>query len=150
VGKRFGRLKVLKVSDNPRDPRDVVVRCDCGKEKTVQATALWGGHTKSCGCKKRSNGQARTIFLEGQRFGRLVVLKRSQRMPNRYICKCDCGRTVEVLPVGLQRRKSCGCLRRLISKLTNLRKAAWAEIKQLKAPEEPQPQRRRIKHVVHE
>lgn len=52
--------------------------------------------------------------LEGQRFGRLLVIGKA---PNRgdslaWTCRCDCGRTVAVRTYSLRygRTKSCGCL----------------------------------------
>lgn len=56
------------------------------------------------------------IDLDGQRFGRLVVVKDTgKRSPNRkiiYECVCDCGKVVEVIQNSLRtgRTKSCGCL----------------------------------------
>jgi hypothetical protein len=56
------------------------------------------------------------IDLVGKRFGRLVVTARS--LPNlnghaRWICRCDCGESSDVLGYHLRngRTQSCGCLR---------------------------------------
>lgn len=54
----------------------------------------------------------------GKRFGRLVVEEEAvpRIRPNgskeyRYLCRCDCGNTVNISRVGLQHgTKSCGCL----------------------------------------
>lgn len=57
------------------------------------------------------------IDLTGQRFGRLVVIERTEidtaRRP-RWLCKCDCGAYKVVSSVHLKNgsTKSCGCLRR--------------------------------------
>ena len=56
------------------------------------------------------------IDLTGQRFGRLVVVNRSNNQPSkevRWVCKCDCGRIVEKIGHNLRNGtvKSCGCLR---------------------------------------
>lgn len=59
------------------------------------------------------------IDLTGQRFGRLIVLSRtnndSQGKP-RWICKCDCGAETTVASADLKKKgrgtKSCGCLAR--------------------------------------
>lgn len=53
--------------------------------------------------------------LEGQRFGRLLVLRLARKKPRvRWLCQCDCGGMIETqggsLKVGWTR--SCGCLRR--------------------------------------
>lgn len=50
IGDRFGRLVI--VAEAPRMYRKVAYRCvcDCGGEKTLPASALRSGNTKSCGC----------------------------------------------------------------------------------------------------
>jgi len=62
---------------------------------------------------------AKMIDLKGQRFGRLVVCRRTIPEPGcrqgvKWICKCDCGKGVIVLGGNLIRGlvKSCGCLRK--------------------------------------
>src|SRR3954471_16526440 len=62
-----------------------------------------------------------TIDLTGQRYGRLVAVRREQRgRITLWHCKCDCG--VEcVIALGNLRNgttKSCGCLRREVSRAT--------------------------------
>ena len=56
------------------------------------------------------------IDLSGQRFGRLMVLKRvenSNRGQSRFLCKCDCGNETIVHALNLKKgsTKSCGCYR---------------------------------------
>ena len=53
--------------------------------------------------------------LTGQRFGRLVVIKPTERRYNRcivWLCECDCGNKTEVVSANLTKglTKSCGCL----------------------------------------
>lgn len=55
--------------------------------------------------------------LIGQRFGRLVVIDKSDRTDGHtswWVCKCDCGNIKEVRASCLKKgsTKSCGCLRR--------------------------------------
>ena len=51
VGKRFGRLTVLKmVDDTPNMKSPFLCVCDCGKEKVVSYSNLVSGNTRSCGC----------------------------------------------------------------------------------------------------
>lgn len=64
----------------------------------------------------------------GDRFGRLVVVERAENGPGgkvRIICRCDCGKVVEVFGSSLRsgRCKSCGCLRSEIAR-TRMRIAA--------------------------
>ena len=65
----------------------------------------------------------RLIDITGQRFGRLVVVCRSElkskdgsnsSRKRHWECKCDCGKACRVAARGLRcgRVKSCGCLRR--------------------------------------
>ena len=46
-GMRFSHLTVLRYGGDSC----WICRCDCGVEKMVRGSALWRGHTKSCGCK---------------------------------------------------------------------------------------------------
>lgn len=50
----------------------------------------------------------------GQKFGTLTVIR---RVPNksdrvRWLCRCECGREIEVYASNLNRYKSCGCKER--------------------------------------
>lgn len=56
------------------------------------------------------------IDLTGQRFGRLVVVKRTDNSADgkaRWLCKCDCGQSKAVLGEYLKkgRTNSCGCIK---------------------------------------
>ena len=56
------------------------------------------------------------LDLAGQRFGRLVALRSDRAHANHkrlWVCRCDCGREVEVLAVLLKRgqTQSCGCMK---------------------------------------
>lgn len=53
VGKRFGRLVVLREVARRNRTRRVRCRCDCGTEKVVQLGHLRSGATLSCGCYAR-------------------------------------------------------------------------------------------------
>lgn len=62
------------------------------------------------------------IDLTGQRFGRLIVIKRdgtTRSKHTRWLCKCDCGNFTYVSRVSLKNgsTKSCGCLKK--EKFTN-------------------------------
>lgn len=57
------------------------------------------------------------VNLQGQRFGRWLVLKEGGRSPQRqvlWICRCDCGASREVNGYLLRsgQSQSCGCLHR--------------------------------------
>ena len=73
-GKRYGKLVVLNLDENQEKGKDKgwICRCDCGKIKTVTSYHLKSGHTTSCGCN-------RAIDIQGKKFGRLTVIKRSEK-----------------------------------------------------------------------
>lgn len=52
TGCRFGRLTVIKRSEQKKGCRNAVwtCKCDCGNEVDVRSTLLRKGETKSCGC----------------------------------------------------------------------------------------------------
>lgn len=65
IGKRYGRLLVLKDTDQ-RTPHGNVMwecLCDCGNKILVSTNHLQSGNTKSCGC------------LEGQSVGELKIFQ---------------------------------------------------------------------------
>ncbi|MBO3398543.1 hypothetical protein JJB71_13440 [Clostridium perfringens] len=50
IGKRFGKLKVVKQSHSKNYRRYWECECDCGNKTIVTTSRLKNGHTKSCGC----------------------------------------------------------------------------------------------------
>lgn len=60
---------------------------------------------------------SKVIDLTGKRFGRLVVIRKTEptrKSSNAYwLCKCDCGNEVSVISTTLRNgdSKSCGCYR---------------------------------------
>jgi len=53
IGKRFGRLVVLKLHKITKDYSFYKCKCDCGKTKIFRRDALLSGTTNSCGCFRR-------------------------------------------------------------------------------------------------
>lgn len=112
TGQRIGMLTVLRESTREErlHPRKVcwVCKCDCGKELIVTGQSLRiepeAGHPKSCGC-------AMLVDYTNQRFGKLTVLRKAERN-GFWLCRCDCGKTKEVLTRALRDgyTQSCGCL----------------------------------------
>ena len=90
------------------------VKCkNCGEEKIISMETLRKGRKEEgnfCYCQCTLSG-----IKKGDRFGRLTVI---QRVPNikygrtTFECKCDCGRTINVIAKSLKsgNTKSCGCL----------------------------------------
>lgn len=47
----YGKLTVIACGDaDDWGHQGVLVKCECGNSKTVRASYLVSGHTKSCGC----------------------------------------------------------------------------------------------------
>ena len=109
IGERFGRLTVLNKT-NERYFGGVVwkCQCDCGKYTNTSSNHLMVGHVKSCGCLASEN-------LEGERYGKLLVIRRTDERSNHQVvweCLCDCGnyKNVNTGSLGSGNTKSCGCL----------------------------------------
>lgn len=90
-------------------------RCECGNEKVIRGSSFIGGGTKSCGCLVNgphitSKPKDRT----GQRFGKLVAVRNLGKQRGEpgmwWLCRCDCGKEIEVRGGSLQSgyTKSCG------------------------------------------
>lgn len=55
IGKKFGRLTILSLTDDYVSPCGVhqprvICKCGCGKEKSINLLNIIRGKTKSCGC----------------------------------------------------------------------------------------------------
>lgn len=114
VGQTFNNLTVLEKTD-VRMAGAIVWKCQCkcGNFCYVSTGNLKSGHTKSCGCLKKSSGQKLSII--GEVFGKLTVIsyEGSKNSETLWKCKCECGN--EIIAVGwhLTRglKNSCGCLK---------------------------------------
>lgn len=60
IGKKFGKLTVIKLSRRTPKKYYVWCRCECGNEKEIATSDLISGRTKSCGCYAREILQKRT------------------------------------------------------------------------------------------
>lgn len=90
TGQTFGKWKVVEKVKTQRKNTTYRCICECGKEKFVEGRHLKDGTSSSCGCNRK--GKVRD--LTGQRFGKLIVLKRygSSKENNAiWECQCDCG-----------------------------------------------------------
>lgn len=126
AGQRFGRLTVIRPVEKQgieQKRRSVLWECccDCGEIRYYRGYQLRDGVNKNCGCLCRKNAEGqlnwRSVDLQGQRFGRLVVLKiASERKSGHpcWECRCDCGGSATVQAANLTKgaTSSCGCLRR--------------------------------------
>lgn len=85
---------------------------ECGKSYTNRKQ-----YSRYCSldCKYKGISKKRIVDITGKRYGRLEVLYMKTKKDNertKWICKCDCGKIVEVIYHNLSQgiTKSCGCL----------------------------------------
>lgn len=111
TNQRYGKLTVIKEAP-PREDKYTrwTCQCDCGTICEIRGEYLRNGHTKSCGCEK--NKYFYKLNLNGQKFGRLTVIKDSGTDSKK--CICDCGNEVIVKTYNLinGNTQSCGCLQK--------------------------------------
>jgi len=120
-GQRFERLFVVgPKKKNKHGGLCWLCRCDCGRAKWVNSSALRSGATKSCGCLHREKMTLKGLkSMAGQRVGKLTVLNEWKKDGSviKWKCECDCGRLVwkpgQALRDGTA--KSCGCVPRKTS-----------------------------------
>lgn len=122
TGQRFARLIIIKRVENGKHGNvRWLCKCDCGNTKIVNSSHLIRGEVRSCGCLKNKEK------LIGKRFGRLLVISRTNRRNNKrsviWKCKCNCGNITYVATHELKKGviRSCGCLRDE-TKIENLKK----------------------------
>lgn len=122
TGQKFGKLTVLEATDQKsKDGRRIwKCLCECGNIKFTTCQNLKRGHCTSCGCKNKEQitklGHANAANLIGQRFGKLLVIKKAEeKLPYSdsiaWICQCDCGNTIITTTSSLKsgNTSSCGC-----------------------------------------
>lgn len=67
IGKRFGRLSVLKIDHRKNGKAYFLCACDCGGHPVIEISQLKSGKTKSCGCLRREIAAKRTHIHGGRR-----------------------------------------------------------------------------------
>ena len=119
VGKRFGRLEVVRFEKTENMKTYWLCKCDCGKETIVQGSLLTGNMVKSCGCLKEELLKSSLTRKDhtGERFGLLTAVERIPHYRNGrtyYKCICDCGNEAFVSSSNLVggHVRSCGCISR--------------------------------------
>lgn len=124
TGQKFNMLTVIKLDHvGKRSTSYWLCKCDCGNEAVVNGGNLRSGATKSCGClkhiaskkKMKENAEKENRqSLVGKRFGRLTVIsnKCEDVISKTWVCKCDCGKVLELPESQLPLYKSCGCQNR--------------------------------------
>lgn len=97
IGKRFGKLTVVKFSHTAPDSY-WLCKCDCGSYKVINGSRMIKGYTKSCGCIRRlpfssvivqKNISGETINT----FPNVEVASKETGIERRYIVSCAKGRS---------------------------------------------------------
>lgn len=117
TGQKFGRLIVIE-KDRIKKGNYWKCKCDCGNIVSARGVDLKREAVQSCGCLQKEKVKQynwQPLDLIGQRFGKLVVLKRIEnddRGNTRWECRCDCGNILRIRGGALTtgNTKSCGCL----------------------------------------
>ena len=132
IGLVFDRLTVLKQDGQYKNGTKLYLcECQCGKTCRTSRSHLKQGAVRSCGClgKETSakNGRKSKIDIAGKKFGFLTVLQEdaTSKYGLRWMCRCDCGKCVDVLGVNLRRgtTKSCGCIASATIKRNKLKRS---------------------------
>ena len=112
VGQKFGKLTVIKKTDERYIDGSVLYlcRCECGKEIKSTSSRLKSGHLKTCG-----DPIHQIEDLTDKKFGRLTVNSYAGRKNNKtyWNCTCECGNTTIADAYSLKNGSiiSCGCRR---------------------------------------
>ncbi len=116
TGQKFGRLLAVNFSGKKNNGASVwVFRCDCGTAFEAVLADVKRGQISSCGCLRKSLSLSNIV---GKKFGRLFVIEEDPGIPKnvakRFVCRCDCGKTVVTNGTNIKNgsSKSCGCLSR--------------------------------------
>ncbi len=105
-GDRFGRLTAIRYVEHRKHQCYWEFECDCGIRKTMPATKVIAGTTKSCGCFRK---EFRAVDISGQVFGKLTALELVEGCT--WLFKCGCGTTKKIKKQSVVsgRTVSCGC-----------------------------------------
>ncbi|MBO0550232.1 hypothetical protein EXQ33_06640 [Clostridium botulinum] len=118
VGKKFGKLTVLKLDNIGIHGKEYLCICECGNKKVIRGSSLTSGVSQSCGCQigKGNIGRVRDEVAKnriGEKFNNLLIIgiDNSTVGINLMICKCDCGNITKQIYADLKtgKVKSCGC-----------------------------------------
>lgn len=132
IGLRFGRLVVIRETEQHSKSKSWDCLCDCGSIISIQTNSLTSGHTKSCGCLV---SLVENRDLTDRKIGRLTVIREIERKicggkgRRYYLCQCSCGNTTEVTRDALLQgnTQSCGCLYQEVNRQRGANSHAWKD-----------------------
>ena len=122
TGQTFDKLTVIEKAQSRARHVYWKCQCECGNIIEVSGESLKRNAPHNCGCikqkeklKKQDEKNKKLNYLVGKRFGKLIVLNRTEQRINNSVVweyKCDCGNIKTVPTHSLQsgHTKSCGCL----------------------------------------
>lgn len=83
--------------------------CECGNFRHATTHELTHGIIRHCGCERN----VKIPKLDGERFGKLTVIKPSRKANGRFAwkCQCDCGKfaLIETSHLKSGKQTDCGC-----------------------------------------
>lgn len=122
IGQKFDMLTVIEKAESRKRHVYWKCRCDCGNECEISGESLRKNIPHNCGCIKQQKieqdkkiKELKENYLVGQKFGKLTVIKKTDKRINNsivWLCQCECSNTKEV-PTHLltsNHTQSCGCL----------------------------------------
>ena len=114
IGKKFGRLKVIKENRKLNDKaRRFDCECECGNLINTRYSRLKNGEKLSCGCIELEIKEKEDKAYIGLKQDMLTVkeVKRENGRVNIH-CMCDCGNYIVYTKEYWHRKhfKSCGCI----------------------------------------
>lgn len=117
IGTTLNGFKIIDIRRIGRRAEALAICPFCKKEKWIRIDSIMNKKVVSCGCYNKENNYAKSDDIQGKRFGRLVVVEKTEKYKKGegYIwkCQCDCGNETYV-PVALLKSgktKSCGCIK---------------------------------------
>lgn len=117
IGKRFGKLTVVEISNSiSKEKRKIwKCKCDCGNIREVATKYLNNGTITAC--KECSRKNSINIKEEkGKQYNDWIILDFYRDKKNKLIavCKCKCGTIKDVIFANIKNgsSKNCGCGRK--------------------------------------
>ena len=121
IGQRFGRMVVLRVSENQGVYKTTMVDClcDCGKEFRAGISTIRQGRHVGCGCETTTDldsmvGTRKGLLSVTRHYIRHASTGRDYEMVD---CKCDCGGTDILRTEWFNKPERDRCYRCMLSKM---------------------------------
>jgi hypothetical protein len=118
IGYKWGLWTVIsETKPSSCRSRRFICQCKCGHERSISASHVKSGQTKSC---LRCSRQVKYTVSIGDRFGKLVIISKpraemaagEKRSSRTVTVKCDCGKQKSIKITDLVKTvRSCGCSR---------------------------------------